>query len=198
MRARLLAALVAGAVVTGAGCTADDAAPTAGSAGPPAAPASVAAEHGAADVAFVQGMHPHHEGALAMAELAPARAGDPRVTALAARVAAAQGPELARLEALATAWRVELTGDAARAEHTGGHTGEHGETDDAAALQGLSGDEFDRQFLTRMVAHHEGALPMARAQLASGTNPDARALAEEVLAAQQAEIAEMQQLLTGL
>ena len=191
MRARLLAALLAGVVVSATGCTADEAAPAAPSAGP-AAP--VATQHGEADVAFVQGMHPHHEGALAMAELAPARAGDPRVTALAAQVAAAQGPELARLEALATAWQVALTGDAGGGEHTA----EHGETDDAAALQGLSGDEFDRQFLTRMVAHHEGALPMARAELVGGTSPDARALADEVLAAQRAEIEEMQQLLTGL
>ena len=120
----------------------------------------------------------------------PDRAGDPRVAALAGRIAAVQAPELQRFEALATAWRVELTGEAA--------DGGAGETDDAAALQGLSGPEFDRQFLTRMVAHHEGALPLAREELARGRSPDARALATAVLAEQPAQVEEMQQLLTGL
>ena len=180
-----LAALLVALVLSGC---------TGGGGDAPAAAVSTAsaasAEHGPADVAFLQAMHPHHEGAVAMAELAGTRAGDPRVSALAARITAAQAPEIERLEALATAWGVALTGEA--------HGSEHGETDDAAVLQGLSGPEFDRQLLTRMVAHHEGALPMARAELAAGTSADARALATSVLDAQQAQIEEMQQLLTGL
>ena len=193
MRARpvVRALLAVGAATVLAGCTGGDD-PVAGSSpgGAPAATAPVSPEHGEADLAFVQQMQPHHEGALAMAELAPTRPGDPRVAALAGRIAAVQAPELQRLEALATAWRVELTGEAA--------DGGAGETDDAAALQGLSGPEFDRQFLTRMVAHHEGALPLAREELARGRSPDARALATAVLAEQPAQVEEMQQLLTGL
>ena len=184
------ALLAAGGVLALAACTGAGDAPAAGRSTTSAAPA-VSAEHGEADVAFVQQLHPHHEGALAMAELAATRAGDPRVAALAARTAADQGPELARLEALATTWKVPLTGDPGRGAPAG-------ETEGAAALQGLSGDEFDRQFLTRMVAHEEGALPVAQAELARGSNPDARALAAQVLDAQPEQIAELQQLLTGV
>ena len=47
-----------------------------------------------ADVTFVQGMIPHHRGALAMAQLADGRAEDPRVLDLAGRIEAAHGADL--------------------------------------------------------------------------------------------------------
>ena len=62
---------------------------------------------------------------------------------------------------------------------------------------GLSGAEFDREFLTLMVAHHEGAIEMAGTEQAEGSDPDALALAEQVVTDQTAEIAEMQELLQG-
>ena len=130
-------------------------------------------------------MHPHHQGALDMAGLAADRARSGEVKALAARIADAQAPEMARLQAMATAWGSPI-------EAAGGHGGGHG---DGAALDRLSGAAFDRAFLEQMTAHHESALPMARTELADGTNPQARALAQEILDVQQAEITEMRALL---
>ena len=166
----------------------DAAAPSAGAPASSAAPTTrsdISTEHGDADLAFVTGMHPHHQGALDMAELAGDRAGSGDVKALARRIAAAQAPEMARLEAMAAAWGTPM-------EAAGGHGGGHG---DDAALERLTGAAFDRAFLQRMTAHHESALPMARKELAAGTNPQAQALAQEILDAQQAEIAEMRGLL---
>lgn len=60
-----------------------------------------------------------------------------------------------------------------------------------AQLEGLTGTEFDRQFLTSMIAHHEGAVTMAQTELAQGTNPDALALAQKIINDQQAEIVKM-------
>ena len=54
-----------------------------------------------ADLDFVEGMVPHHAQALEMAELAAERARDERVKAIAERIIAAQGPEIAALQA----WR---------------------------------------------------------------------------------------------
>jgi uncharacterized protein (DUF305 family) len=46
-----------------------------------------------------------------------------------------------------------------------------------------------------MIRHHEGAIEMAETVKADGSNPDVIALADAVITAQQAEIAEMQALL---
>ena len=50
-------------------------------------------------------------------------------------------------------------------------------------------------FLEMMIAHHEGAVQMAQTELADGINPEARALAQKIIDAQQAEIGQMRQLL---
>jgi uncharacterized protein (DUF305 family) len=69
---------------------------------------------------------------------------------------------------------------------------------DTDALAGMSGTEFDRMFLTMMIAHHQGAVEMAETQIADGQNADAIALAESIRDTQNAEVGEMQQLLAEL
>ncbi|WP_369137879.1 DUF305 domain-containing protein [Modestobacter versicolor] len=153
----------------------------------------------AADVTFAQQMTVHHEQAVEMAQLAADRSGSAEVRDLAARIEAAQGPEIETMAGWLDRWG---TGAPTSGTGHGGHGSgampggmSAAETD---RLTGLSGGAFDREFLTLMIDHHEGAVDMARTEQAEGHDPDAVALAARVVADQTAEIAEMEELLGRL
>lgn len=159
----------------------------------------VAADHNDQDTTFAQMMIIHHEGALEMSDLAIERAESPEVVALAERIAAAQGPEIAQMTAWLSAWGEDVTPDDHGGMDMGGmDMNGMSQEEIMTQLDALSGAEFDQAFLEAMIAHHEGAIEMSEQQLADGQNPDAVALAEKIIDDQQAEITEMQEILTGL
>ena len=170
--------------LSGSGSTASSTASTAGA----------AAAFNDADVAFITDMKPHHEAAIDMAELAASRAGNAQVKDLALRIVGAQDPEIRTMEKLATEWGVTLESAMGGAPHSGGGMG----GGDVAALEPLSGAAFDMEFLSRMTVHHRSAVEMSQKELTAGKSTPAKELAQQIIAVQQKEIAEMTALLAAL
>jgi len=134
--------------------------------------------------------------------------GTPYETVLAQGVIDAQGPEIDRMNAMLEAWGqqpVTDSGGMGTMDEMGGM--DHGEMggmsgmmsqEDMTALEEAQGTEAARLYLEQMTAHHEGAVDMARDEVADGQNPHAITLAEQIINDQEAEIAQMQQMLTDL
>ncbi|MBA3550994.1 DUF305 domain-containing protein [Patescibacteria group bacterium] len=59
-------------------------------------------------------------------------------------------------------------------------------------LEGKTGDEFDKAFLSEMIMHHEGAVVMAEAALKNAKHQEIKSLAQAIIQAQNKEIADMQ------
>ncbi|MFD4372923.1 DUF305 domain-containing protein [Streptomyces sp. NPDC058486] len=145
-----------------------------------------------ADVMFAQMMIPHHEQALEMAKLADGRASDAGVKEIVAAVEKAQDPEIKKMKAWLKGWgKPESAG---MGHSMAGMMSEQDMKDLAAA----KGEDFDRTFAELMIAHHEGAVEMAKDEQKNGRNPEAKALAGEVVRTQAAEIAELRKILGRL
>ena len=154
---------------------------------PGSAPASMMS---AEDTMFAQMMIPHHKQAVEMSTLAETRATDPAIVALAAQIKAAQGPEIDQMQG----W---LTG--AGLADTNAQDMNHGmpgllTNQQMLGLKSATGATFDRLFATEMIAHHEGAIEMAK-QIEDSANPEVAALAKSIIAGQTAEIEQLKAFL---
>jgi hypothetical protein len=63
---------------------------------------------------------------------------------------------------------------------------------DAPMIEAIQLPDPDVAFVAGMIPHHQGAIDMARAVLAHGKNEKVKAWAEQIIKAQESEIAEMQ------
>ncbi len=152
-----------------------------------------ASDHNTADTMFTQGMIPHHAQAVEMSDMMLKKQGmDGRITALATRIKAAQAPEIEQMTGWLKSWN-EPTQMAAGHGMGDGMMGD----DDLKKLDAAQGTEAAKLFLSQMIAHHEGAVMMATAEISQGRNPDAINLSKAIVTSQTAEIQEMKGLLAG-
>lgn len=190
--------LVAGFALTACGGSSGEhgSMPDMGGAASTAASGSATATFNEADAAFAQHMIVHHQQAVEMAALADSRATDAEVKKLSAQIKAAQSPEIATMTGWLRAWGQPTSS----AGMDMGHDTMPGvmSDKDMKKLEAMSGKEFDKEFLTMMIRHHEGAIEMAKEETSGGSNPDAKALAQQISTSQQAEIDTMKQVLARL
>ncbi|GAA2380496.1 DUF305 domain-containing protein [Nonomuraea africana] len=148
----------------------------------------------AVDVTFMQDMIIHHRQALDMAILAPTRAKSEKLKGLAARIKDAQGPEIQYM----TTWLQEQGQKVP--EHHAAHDGMPGMAtpEQLAALKAATGVEFDRLFLSLMIAHHQGAITMATKVIGDGSHQRISELAADIGVEQTAEIRRMQEMQAAL
>ena len=155
-----------------------------------------------ADVAFAQGMIPHHAQAVDMASLAlqPESGASAEIQALATAIQSAQDPEIETMTQWLQTWGqpMEMPGmDGMDGMHSMDAMDGMMTEEQMASLAGLSGPAFDAEWATMMIAHHQGAITQAETVKASGADPEVLALADQIISAQQAEIAQLQALLAG-
>ncbi len=170
------------------------------SSSPSAAGAAEQSGHNADDVSFTQQMIPHHNDAVTMAKLVPSRSSNPKIVDLASRIEKGQSPEVQQMQGWLTTWNASMSmpgmSSGAMPGMDGGTMPGMMSADDMKMLEQAQGTEFDKMWLDMMTKHHRGAIDMAKTELGKGVSPDAKALAQKIIDAQQGEIAEMQGLLS--
>lgn len=163
-----------------------------------------ASTHTPSDVIFMQHMIVHHQQAVDMAVLVKDRTNTAELVAIAGRIEASQADEIAFMKG----WLAER-GEPAEDPMMQGHNAHHAHATMAGmaspeqmqALAAAKGVEFDRQFLTLMIAHHEGAVEMVKKLLnedGTAADPVLFRFISDIENEQTGEIERMDKLLAGL
>ncbi len=151
------------------------------------------------DRAFIDMMVPHHESAIAMAEIAQERAEHSELRQLADDIVAAQSAEISQM----TDWRQDWFGSADTPSMgempmlpgmsmPAGHSMSGGTMDMTAEVDSLrDADPFDRFFIDAMIRHHEQAVEAAEIVAPQTERDEVRALAEGIVEAQTREIEQL-------
>ncbi|MBP6060791.1 MAG: DUF305 domain-containing protein [Candidatus Pacebacteria bacterium] len=148
------------------------------------------------DEHFIEQMIPHHDGAIAMANMALVKANRTEVKTLAKEIIEAQEREIKDMQSWYKNWFNKdvntkntfsmMNGGgmmSGRGMHMGGQ-------EDVTALENAA--DFDKAFIEGMIPHHQLAIMMAQ-MLKSGTNrPEMLTLANNIIESQSEEITKMQ------
>ena len=154
-----------------------------------------------ADQKFVQEMIPHHEQAAVMSEMVSNVEVSGETAALATEIISAQASEIELMKSFLSEWGVEFDPDSdPHAGHMMSGDESHGMMTDEelAELENSTGSNFEKMWLTMMLAHHKGAIKMAETVIADGKDARVKTLAEAIISEQKKEIDLIDSLLAKL
>lgn len=155
------------------------------------------------DLAFIDLMIVHHQGAISMATIALERAEHQEIKDLSQQIISSQSAEIAQMQAWRDEWYPgvpQLTETQAMAMFdqaaaaNPGMAGVPGSSEmmmgahDMTALCDATPGEFDLAFIDGMIPHHAGAILMAQAALQYSSHQAIKDLATQIISAQQSEI----------
>ena len=152
------------------------------------------------DQQFIDMMVPHHQGAVAMAEIARQRGEHPEIKQMAEAILSSQSEEIAQMKG----WRQSWFGSDQTPSMDqmpmvpgmgGGHAGHGGSgtmnmAADVEALRAAP-EPFDRAFIDAMIPHHQSAIEAAQAAQTRAQRAEIKQLAHAIIDAQQREIEQM-------
>ena len=155
--------------------------------------------HTEADVKFMQGMIGHHLQAIEMVNYIKTNSTNEDLKKLGLRIQVSQEDEIAMMQGWLKARRAEVPGP--HAHHTGPMMPGMLTSEEMARLAAAKGPDFDRQFLSGMIKHHNGALIMVDELFATpgaAQESDIYAFASDVIADQRMEMDRMAVMLKEL
>lgn len=136
------------------------------------------------EIEFMKTMIGHHQSAIEMAKLVPDRANRQEVKDVAQRIISDQTKEITDM----TGWLQQWHNTAPNSGMTMGGSSGMGMSADMTKLQGLKGDDFDKEFLTMMRTHHLSAVEMAQLVPDRTDRPELETLARNIISSQRSEI----------
>jgi len=150
------------------------------------------------DLRFIDAMRLHHRGAIAMAKEAEQKSQRREIKSLARNIIIAQNREE---NELLRKWREQWYPQASGEPVTYGSQGKPTVPMSKQQRQSMSmmmdlgtaDAKFDLRFMNAMIAHHQGAVMMAKDALSKSKRPEIKQLSQEIVKSQQAEIDQMKQ-----
>ncbi|MFN0175457.1 MAG: DUF305 domain-containing protein [Saprospiraceae bacterium] len=137
------------------------------------------------DVDFANMMVEHHQGAIDMSEIEVKAGSDAQMKGMAQQIIKAQKAEIAKLRDFVqahpakAAHQQQMHGDGMQSMH------------DQMKSMPMSG-KVDQDFASMMIAHHQGAVTMAKEEVAKGQHSEMKQMAQQMIDDQQREISEFQ------
>ena len=147
---------------------------------------------GGDEAMFLQMMIPHHQQAIVISDLAISISKNEDILKLANQIKGAQAPEIDQMKSWLKA--AGLGEDPGHSMHAMAGMLTDSQLEQ---LKNSTGKDFDRQFLSGMIAHHQGAVEMVR-MIENSSDLKLRDFGEQIIQSQSSEIAVMKQLLKSI
>lgn len=140
------------------------------------------------DKQFIEQMIPHHDSAIAMAKQALQKTKHDEIKTLANDIISSQTTEINTMKKWYKDWyKTDVPTVSADHMWGGGMMNSQTSTDELNVAS-----DYDKEFLSKMIEHHQMAVMMANMLIISTNNPDMKKLGNDIITAQNKEIGDMQ------